>query len=381
MFLRISIVGPVYPLRGGIAQYTSILYLELKKKGHDVQIINFKRQYPKFLFPGKTQNETSEEPIKVDSHIILDSINPWTWLRAYRIIKRHRSDLVIFKYWMPFFAPCFGVIARLTSRFSKAKTLFICDNILPHEKRFGDVTLTRFALKPVDYFITQSDTVRKDLLSLKPHAVYKNAPHPLYNIFGEIRDKITAKKLLGIDKPDYTKTLLFFGFIRKYKGLDLLIRTMPLVLKKMKIKLLVVGEFYGDEDYYRGLIKELDLENVVDVHADYCPNEKVGLFFSGCDAVVLPYISATQSGIVPIAYYFNKPVIATDVGGLAEVVIHQKTGFIVPPSDPAALAQSIIRYYDEKCEDTFSRNIETEKKKYSWESFVEAIETLTREIV
>ncbi|MBX7150203.1 glycosyltransferase [bacterium] len=371
--MRITLVAPVYPLRGGIAQYAGILYQELRKKGHDIQIVNFKRQYPKLLFPGKTQTETSDEPIIIESKIIIDSINPFTWFQAYREIKKFRTELVIFKYWMPFFGPCLGVIARLSRRFAHSKIMMICDNILPHEKRIGDITLTHFILNSTDLFITQSDTVKKDLLSLKPAAQYRNTPHPIYNIFGPQIQKKAAKAELKISSD---RVILFFGFIRKYKGLDILLRAMPIVLKQIDVQLLVAGEFYDSEQEYRDLIKELKLENHVTVYADYCPNEKVGQFFCASDAVVLPYRSATQSGIVQIAYHFNKPVIVTDVGGLAEVVLDHITGFITPPNDPERIAESILKFYAEHRETEFTKNIETEKKKYTWETFVEVLEDL-----
>lgn len=371
--MRITLIAPVYPLRGGIAQYTAILYLELKKKGHEVQIINFKRQYPKIFFPGKTQTETSEAPIKIDSKIIIDSINPLTWFQAYREIKKFGTELVIFKYWMPFFAPCLGTISRLSRRLAKSKIMMIGDNILPHEKRIGDITMTHFILNSTDLFITQSETVKKDLLSLKPNAHYRNTPHPIYNIFGDPVQKHDAKVQLKISAD---RVILFFGFIRQYKGLDILLHAMPVVLKQLDVHLLIAGEFYESEEEYRDLIKKLNLEDRVTLYADYCPNEKVGQFFCASDAVVLPYRSATQSGIVQIAYHFNKPAIVTDVGGLAEVVLDNVTGFIVPPNNPEKIAESILRFYAEKREAEFAKNIEIEKKKYTWETFVEVLEEL-----
>jgi glycosyltransferase involved in cell wall biosynthesis len=373
--LKTSIIGPVYPLRGGIAQVTSMIYAELIKKGHDVQIINFKRQYPKFLFPGKTQEETSADALKVDSKIVIDTVNPWTWYKAYREVKKHRSDLLIFNFWMPFFAPCFGAISRLCRWFTKTKILFICHNIIPHEKRYGDMTLIRFALKPVDYFITMADVVTKDLLLLKPNARYEMTPLPVFNLFGNRMDRTEARRKLELNGND--NLILFFGFIRKYKGLDRLIKTLPLVLNRLQIKLLVVGEFYGDEEEYRELVRSHHLENQVIIKADYCPNEMVGLYFSAADVVVLPYRSATQSGIVQIAYHFNKPVIVTNVGGLQEIVHHEKTGLVVPPDDPEKLADAIVRYFNESLEKNMTGQIMVEKGKYTWEGFVSTIEKMT----
>ncbi|RMD94964.1 MAG: glycosyltransferase [Calditrichaeota bacterium] len=374
--MKITLISTAYPLRGGIAQYTGILYRELQKK-HEVNVITFKRQYPKFLFPGKTQQESSKNAsIKIESEAIIDSINPMTWLRVFLKIKKNKPDLIIFKYWMPFFAPCFGTITWLTKRFTTTKILYICDNVMPHERRPGDRLLTRFALGKADFFIVQSNVVKNDLLELLPNANYKKVAHPVYDIFGKLIEKNKARKELGIVTP---RVILFFGFIRAYKGLDLLLEAMPEILKNLELKLLVVGEFYEDEQKYRQLIDKLGIADQVIIHSDFVPNENVYLYFSAADVVVLPYKSATQSGIVPLAYHFNKPCIVTDVGGLSEVVLDNKTGFVVEPNDPVALAQAVIRFYREGKEARFMENINKEKKKYSWENLVEAIEELASE--
>ncbi len=374
--MKITLISTAYPLRGGIAQYTGILYRELQKK-HEVNVITFKRQYPKFLFPGKTQQESSKNAsIKIESEAIIDSINPMTWLRVFLKIKKNKPDLIIFKYWMPFFAPCFGTITWLTKWFTTTKILYICDNVMPHERRPGDRLLTRFALGKADFFIVQSNVVKNDLLELLPNANYKKVAHPVYDIFGKLIEKNKARKELGIVTP---RVILFFGFIRAYKGLDLLLEAMPEILKNLELKLLVVGEFYEDEQKYRQLIDKLGIADQVIIHSDFVPNENVYLYFSAADVVVLPYKSATQSGIVPLAYHFNKPCIVTDVGGLSEVVLDNKTGFVVEPNDPVALAQAVIRFYREGKEARFMENINKEKKKYSWENLVEAIEELASE--
>jgi len=368
--MKIIIVGTAYPLRGGIAHYIALLYRNLKQR-HDVGIINFKRQYPKILFPGKTQEDTGEETIPVESEQVLDSINPLNWIRVAMSIRKKHPDIVIFKYWMPFFAPCFGTIAALCRWQTKTKVLFICDNVIPHERRFGDRFLTMFAFKFVDYFVVQSNAVEKDLIAFFPQAKYKHLPHPIYDIFGHGFSKQEAKSILNISAD---KVILFFGYVRAYKGLHILIEAMPNILQRIKVKLLVVGEFYDDEEKYRFKIRGLGLQEDVVVFSDYVPNEKVGLYFSAADVVVLPYISATQSGIVQIAYNFDKPVIATNVGGLAEVVLDNRTGFIVPPENPMAVAEAVVRFYEEKKEEEFVENVKIEKQKYSWEKFVEGIE-------
>mgnify|MGYP001615252783 FL=1 len=369
--MKIVIVGTAFPLRGGIAHYIALLYKHLSAR-HDVEIVTFSRQYPTLLFPGKTQEERGGGGM-VPSEQIIDSINPLTWYSAARAIARKKPDLLVFKYWMPFFGPCFGTIAMLVRRWTGAKTLFVCDNVVPHEKRIGDRAFTRFAFRYVDYFIVQSKAVEDDLNAFQPRARYKLVPHPVYEIFGDGFPKAEARAKLKLADE---RIILFFGYVRRYKGLHTLLDAMPTILEKVKLKLLVVGEFYDDEEKYRRQIAEGSLQNDVIVRADYVPNEEVGLYFSACDVVVLPYVSATQSGIVQIAYQFDKPVIATDVGGLAEVVLNGKTGFIVPPQQPAEVANAVLRFYQEKREEEFVRNVREEKKKYSWEALVRAIEEL-----
>ena len=371
--MKIVIVGPAYPLRGGIAHYNALLASNLKKK-HTVEIITFKRQYPKIFFPGKTQDEIGLFHA-IPAPQLIDSINPLNWVRVAKEVRSRTPDLLIFKYWLPFFGPCFGTIAKLAKRGTRAKVLFICDNVIPHERRPGDRLFTRYAFKQVDYFIVQSDAVERDLSEFWPGAVYRNVPHPVYNIFGNAVEKAQARKALNLQAK---YVLLFFGYVRAYKGLHVLLDAMAKLLHRLDIQLMVVGEFYDDEQKYRARIRQLALERHVIVNSNYVPNEQVGLYFSAADAVVLPYISATQSGIAQIAYNFDKPVIATKVGGLGEVVLDNITGYLVPPNDPDALAESILRFYSENREAAFAANVQVEKKKYTWEALVKAIEELGR---
>lgn len=370
--MNIVLIGTAYPLRGGIAHYFALLYKHLSQR-HNVEIVTFSRQYPDFLFPGKSQQEKGDAGIAVPSELLIDSINPLTWITTARAVARKKPDLLIFKYWLPFFGPCFGTIAFFVRRWTGAKVLFICDNVIPHERRIGDRVFTRFAFRFVDYFIVQSKAVGRDLLAFHPPARYSFVPHPIYEIFGESIAKDVARKNLGLTAEN---VILFFGYIRAYKGLDLLLDALPVVLKHVKLHCLVVGEFYGEEEKYRRQISSNGLQNDVVVVSDYVPNDKVGVYFSACDLVVLPYKSATQSGIVQIAYQFNRPVIATDVGGLSEVVKDGVTGYIVPPNQPAAIAEAIVRFYRENREPEFVANVKQEKKKYTWEAMVEAIEGL-----
>jgi glycosyltransferase involved in cell wall biosynthesis len=370
--MKIIIISPVHPFRGGIAQSTEILFNKLKEKGIEVKIINFRRQYPNFLFPGKTQLESIiDHSSEIRSEQIIDSIGPLSWIKAYKKIKYERPDLLILRYWMPFFAPCFGALCLLIRTLTETKTLYLCDNIIPHETRLGDLALTRFAFKWADFFIVQSHYVLRDLFRIVPNPVYQVVPHPVYESFGEILDKKTAKKRIGVDNENL---ILFFGIVREYKGLDLLLKAMPEILKRHKVKLIVAGEFYQKERDYIGLIEEFKLKDCVKVIPEFIENEKVRLYFSAADAVVLPYRSATQSGIVQLAYHFNRPCIVTNVGGLSEVVIDNKTGFVVPPENPFEIAEAVSRFYTNNKEEEFTENIMAEKKKYLWDNMTRAIE-------
>jgi len=258
---------------------------------------------------------------------------------------------------------------------TRTKVLYICDNVIPHEHRPGDRFLTRFALKRGDAFVVQSDPVERDLLSLLPRARCRKVPHPVYEIFGETIPKAEARARLGIpvDKP----VILFFGYIRPYKGLMTLLDALPHVAASLDLTTLIVGEFYEDPAPYRDRIAALGLGGRLKLAAEYVPNEEVSTYFSAADLLVLPYRSATQSGIIQIAYNFDRPVIATNVGGLPEVVIHGRTGLIVPPDDPVALARAVEEFFRSGKMDEFTKNVREEKKKYSWDRLVEAIEDLT----
>ncbi len=371
--MNILILGTAYPLRGGIAHYNALLYTHLKKK-HNVGIISFTRQYPKIFFPGKTQEEQGDPGLPVQSERLIDSVNPFNWLRVGFLLRKRNADVVIFKYWLPFFGPCFGTICAIMKWGRKTKVIAICDNVIPHEHRPGDGLFTWYAFLFVDSFIVQSDSVERDLLATVGSPRYKKVPHPVYEIFGSSIPKAEARRRLKITD---VKVILFFGYIRSYKGLHVMIDAMKEVKKTLRVKLLVVGEFYDDEEQYRWHISDAQVRDVVDVVSDYVANEKVGDYFSAADAVILPYLSATQSGIAQIAYNFDKPVIATNVGGLAEVVVDGISGLTVPPNDPQKLAEAITKFYSQNLESKLSAGAASEKKKYSWERMVEAIEQLT----
>jgi D-inositol-3-phosphate glycosyltransferase len=373
--MKITIVGTAFPLRGGIAHYNALLAEALGKR-HAVNTITFKRQYPSLLFPGKTQQESGEIPSTAPSPQLVDSINPFNWVSVGNTLKRERPDLVIFKYWLPFFGPCFGTIARRARSNGHTKVLFICDNVLPHEARPGDRMFTRYAFKAADYFIVQSAAVEEDLKTLLPSAAYRFAAHPVYNNFGTSLAKQEARKRIGASDE---RVLLFFGYVRRYKGLHVLLEAVHRLPPSFHVKLLVVGEFYDDESSYRQKIADLNLGSRVTIVSDYVPNSKVREYFSAADVVVLPYISATQSGIAQIAYNFDTPIIATDVGGLAEIVKDGLTGYVVPPERPDLLARAIQRFYEEGNEEHFVAGVQREKLQYTWENLVAAIEDLSQQ--
>jgi len=373
--MKIVFIGTAYPMRGGIAQFNAILTKALARR-HEVTVLSFTRQYPGIFFPGKTQYVAADDTaaaVRVEAEAVLDSINPCSWWQTARRAAREKPDLLVFKYWMPFFAPSFGTVARLVKRWGSPRVLFVCDNIIPHERRVFDLPLTRYALAPVDGCVVMSESVRDDLLRVKPDARWRLVHHPIYDIFGERLAKQRAREILGLgDGP----LALFFGYVRPYKGLDVLLQALPEIRKRLPLRLLVAGEFYEGEARYRRMVAELGLAEAVIFHSDYIPQERVTVCFSAADFVALPYKSATQSGIVQVAYQLGTPVICTDVGGLAEVVPDGEAGLVVPPEDPAALARAVLRFYEEDLEERFRAGVEREKRKYSWEPLIEAIEAL-----
>lgn len=373
--MQVVYIGTAYPMRGGIAHFNAILARELARR-HAVRFLSFTRQYPGLLFPGKTQyvaDDAAAAAVRMEAEPVLDSICPYSWWRTARRARQAQPDLLLFKYWMPFFAPAFGTIARLVKRRRSTRVVFVCDNIIPHERTPVDLPLTRYALRAVDGFVVMSASVRDDLLALKPTARWRLVPHPIYDIFGEPLPKEQARRRLGLGPGPL---LLFFGYIRPYKGLDLLLRALPRIRARVPAQLLVAGEFYEGEERYRRLTAELGLSEAVRFSCDYIPEQEVPAYFSAADVVVLPYHTATQSGIVQVAYQLETPVICTDVGGLAEVVPDGRSGFVVPPDDIVALAEAVIRYYEEDWEQRLRAGVRAEKRRYGWDPLVAAIEEL-----
>jgi len=376
---KILIIGTAFPYRGGLAAYNERLATEFKNNGEEVTIHTFKLQYPGFLFPGKSQFASWEAPKHLSIKRTVNSINPFNWIWLGWKIKRMKPDLVIFKYWIPFMAPCFGTIARIIKRNKKTRIITIVDNMIPHEKRPGDRLLNRYFVKPIDAYIAMSESVLGDIKNIDPEKPGALSPHPLFDNFGDILSKEEALNKLGL--PDQHKYILFFGFIRDYKGLDLLLKAMAeKEVKDLPVKVLIAGEFYTKPDPYYDLIKQLKIEDRVILKTDFIADREVKNYFCASDLVVQPYKSATQSGVTQIAYHFNKPMIVTDVGGLAEIVPDGKTGYVVQ-QDPAAIAKAIHTFFNENRSKDFIENIKSEKKKYSWSRMVEAIEIIYKSII
>ena len=291
--MKVVIISPAYPHRGGIAHFTALLFRKLKERGHDVHIISFKRQYPSLFFPGKTQFENGKQTISTQSHPVIDSIGPGTWFKAAHEIRQINPDLLIFQHWMPFFAPALGTIAGRVKKERKTRVLFICHNIIPHEPHPGDKMLTRYALSKSDYFIVMAKTVQDDLLQFFPHANFQRVHHPVYEIFKNKIPKEKARQILGLESGP---VILFFGYIRRYKGLYILLEALKIAKKDIPVKLLVAGEFYEQEDVYLKKVHDDGLAGSVVFYNKYIPSQDVGLYFSAADVVALPYLSATQSG-------------------------------------------------------------------------------------
>lgn len=374
---NILILAPAHPLRGGIATFNERLAKAFIENGDTVKIFTFSLQYPSILFPGKTQFSDSPKP-DLDIEICVNSINPFNWIKIGNRIRKMRPDLLIFRYWIPFMAPCFGTIARKVQKNRHTKILAITDNVIPHEKHFWDQPLTKYFLKNMDGFLTMSQSVMADLQkfnTIKPRIFNR---HPIYDNYGKLLDRTDAVQQLHLD-PQF-RYLLFFGLIRDYKGLDLLLHAMGhQSIKELPIKLIVAGEFYTDEKPYLDIIKTHHLEDKVILHTHFIPEEKVCHYFSACDVVVQPYKDATQSGVTQIAYHFEKPVITTNVGGLSEIVLNEKTGYIVEPQ-PEMISEKIIQFFNQNCYDEFISNIKVEKTKYSWEAFLQSIDTIYQQI-
>ncbi|MFT4062871.1 MAG: glycosyltransferase [Edaphocola sp.] len=368
--MKIIIIGTAYPYKGGLASFNERLAYALMAQGHEVSIETFTLQYPNFLFPGKTQYSGEAVPEGLAITCSLNSVNPLNWLALGRKLKQAKADLILVKFWLPFMGPAFGTILRMAKRNGHTKVVSILDNVIPHEKRPGDVPFTKYFLRPVDGFVSMSREVLKDLKTFEPDKPALFSPHPVYDNYGDPVPKSEARSKLGIGADE--KVVLFFGFIRKYKGLDILLEAMANeAIRSGNIKLVVAGEYYGDKEEYEALINKLGIGQKLYLFTDFIPNTEVKYFFSAADVVVQPYRTATQSGISQIAYHFEKPMIVTNVGGLPEIVPHGKVGYVTDV-DKDAIAEAIIDFFNRPA-DSFAQNIGTEKQKYSWAFFVENI--------
>jgi glycosyltransferase involved in cell wall biosynthesis len=369
---KIIIIGPAHPLRGGLASYDERLAKEFIHEGFDTSIYTFSYQYPSFLFPGTTQYSSEPAPENIPIKVKINSVNPLNWIVVGNELKNIKPDIIIVRYWLPFMGPCLGTILRRVKKNRHTKVICIADNIFPHEKRPGDKAFTKYFLKPIDGFITMSQKVLADLKQFAKNKPAKFVPHPLYDNFGEIISREEARKKLGIKSDE--KVILFFGFIRKYKGLDILLQAMKVLKAKPEnrnLKLLVAGEFYEDEKNYQELLNDPEIKPSLILHTSFISDSEVKYYLCAADCVVQPYRSATQSGVTPLAYHFEKPMIVTNVGGLPSLVPDRKVGLIAEP-DAHSIAEKISLYF-ELGETFFLPKLREEKKKYSWKSMTEAI--------
>jgi glycosyltransferase involved in cell wall biosynthesis len=372
MSKKAVIIGPGWPLRGGLASFDERLARQFMEEGYDTVIYTFSLQYPDFLFPGTTQYSTEPAPKDLRIKKCINSINPFNWLQVGHELKKMKPELVIVRYWLPLMGPCLGTILRLVKKNKFSKVVCIADNVIPHEKRFGDTSFTKYFVKRVDAFVTMSEKVRKDL-SLFTAKPARQVVHPLYDNFGEGIPKKEARKKLSL--PQDEKIILFFGFIRKYKGLDLLLEAMnDIRIRQSGIKLLVAGEFYEKREEYDTLISRLQISPQLILRTDFIPDSEVANYLSAADFVIQPYRNATQSGVTPLAYHFEKPMLVTNVGGLPDLVPAEKVGVVAEPN-PTAIANGILRLY-ELGENFFLPHLREEKKKYSWTKLAAAIEEM-----
>lgn len=370
---HIVIIGPAHPLRGGLASYNERLAREFQKEGHTVTIYTFSLQYPEFIFPGTTQYSSEPAPTDLNIEIKINSINPFNWLSVGNELKKNKPDLIVVRFWLPLMGPALGSILRKVKKNKHTKIICIADNIIPHEKRFGDKPLTNYFIKPIDGFITMSQKVLTDLQLFDKTKPAQFVPHPLYDNFGSILSKQEARTHLQISSNEFI--FLFFGFIRKYKGLDLLLHAVHklknLQPSTLNFKLLIAGEFYEVQKPYHELIEQLNIKDQLILRTDFIPDSEVRYYLCAADAVVQPYKNATQSGVTPLAYHFEVPMIVTNVGGLPSLVPHNKVGLVCEPN-AEAIAETMQQMMQTGTE-SFLPYLREEKKKYAWSKMTDAI--------
>lgn len=373
--MKIVIVGTSHPYRGGIAAFTDRLAKEFANEGVDIELVTFKLQYPSFLFPGKTQYSDAKAPEGFQIERKVNSINPLNWIKVGKDIRKKNPDIVIFTYWMSFFAPCFSKIAKVVKKNRHTKCIGLIHNIIPHEKSVLDKLFAPRFVKAMDGFVTLSKSVLDDVKSLdnqnKPKCF---VPHPLYDHFGEIMARNEAIKHVGLDE-NY-RYMLFFGLVRAYKGLDLLLDAFADErLRKFNVKLIVAGEFYEDPKPYLEQVEKHGLSDLVVIKNQYIRDDEVKYYFNIADIVVQPYKSATQSGVTQVAYHFEKPILVTNVGGLGEIIPNGKVGYVVEPNS-SSIADALVDFYENERYNTFVEGMKEEKMKYQWSNMTAAIKNL-----
>lgn len=372
--MKVIIIGPAYPLRGGgMSTFNERLARQFMQEGFQTSIYTFSLQYPSFMFPGTSQYSEEPAPKDLDIKVCINSINPFNWIKTGFRIKKENADLIVVRYWLPLMGPCLGTILRIIKKNKRSKIVCIADNVIPHEKRFGDKPFTRYFLKPVDAFITMSEKVLGDLRSFVRDKPAQMVLHPLYDNFGEKIAKKEARVELNI--PNDTFIILFFGFIRHYKGLDILFDAVKMIKDKnpanFNFKVLIAGEFYEDKKTYDEQIAQLGIADDLILHTQFISDSKVKYYFCAADMVIQPYRNATQSGVTPLAFHFEKPMIVTNVGGLPAMLANETAGLVAEPN-AAAIAEKILDYYAAG-EQSFLPGLLEEKKKYSWHKMVAAI--------
>lgn len=388
---KVIIIGPAHPLRGGLASFNERLAREFIANDFDTEIYTFSLQYPNFLFPGTTQLSGETAPADIKIKVCINSINPLNWIAVGNELRRSKPDIIVVRFWLPFMGPCLGTILRIARRNKHTKVICIADNVIPHEKRLFDKPFTKYLFKSIDGFITMSEKVMSDLRIYEPFKPAKYILHPLYDNFGEPVSKLEARKKLGL--PEQARIALFFGFIRKYKGLDILLDAMkilgdnpansnPNVYKHTievrrntnRIKLMIAGEFYDDEKPYFEQIERLGIKDDVIMRNGFIADSEVRYYLCAADIIVQPYRNATQSGVTPLAYYFQKPMVVTNVGGLPALVPDMKSGMVAEPN-AEDLAKKIALCF-EIGEDFFAPHLRELRKQYSWNNMLEAIVSL-----
>ena len=371
--MKVVLLGSAHPYRGGLASYNERLAQQFITEGNETEILTFTLQYPGFFFPGKTQFTENKAPEGINITRVLNSVNPLNWIKTGYRIRKINPEILLIKYWHPFMAPCLGTVARIAKKRNTGKTRVICifDNVIPHENRIIDRFLSTYFIRSIDGAVVMSRSVLDDLKTFRVNIPVMFSPHPLYDNYGPIISKADAMGRLNLSQ-DYSY-LLFFGFIRAYKGLDLLLEAFAdNQLRNRKLKLIVAGEFYEDEAPYKQQIEKLGILDDVILYDRFINEDEVGAFFCAADLVVQPYKSATQSGVTQIAYHFDKPMLVTDVGGLSEIVPNGRCGYVVK-TDPKAITTAIVDYFDNHRNKEFTTEVRKEKEKYTWNKMTSSI--------